>query len=107
MGIKSLGEVLIEFCATVPRFIGCFDSTPCVANEISYFTEGEDIMFNISVGYIPGEPSGMQQSIQFVRLETALVLANCLYTALDSCIMNPDLPSVIFVANSVAAEVWF
>ena len=91
----------------MPRFIGCLDSMPCVANEISYFTEGEDIRFNISVGYTPGGLRGMKQSIQFIRLETALVLANCLYTALDSCIMNPDLPSVIFVANSVAAEVWF
>ena len=111
MGIKSLGEVLIEFCAAVPRFIGCFDSTPCVANEISYFTEGEDIRFNISVGYIPGGPSGMQQSIRFVTLqETDLVLANCLDTDLDSCIVNPALSSLLqerFMVRRDESDPWF
>ena len=94
----------------MPRFIGCFDSTPCVADEVSYFTEGDDVRFNISVGYIPGGPSGMQQSIRLVRLEADSILMKCLNNALGSCLVNPTLlpelrERLIFSRNE--SDPWF
>ena len=79
----------------MPRFIGCFDDhTPCISDEVHRFTEGESIRFNISVGYIPGGPSGMEQDIRLVGIgnENA-TLVNCLNSNLGSCIVNPKLPS--------------
>ena len=79
-------------CAATPRFVGCFDAPPCIADEVSYFTEGDNVRFNISVGYIPGGLSGQQQDVRLVSLlRGPTTLVNCINTVLNSCLVNPTL----------------
>lgn len=50
-------------------------------------------MFNISVEYTPGGPSGEQQDIRLVSLVKEITLASCLSSGdLSSCLVNPNLP---------------
>ena len=95
----------------MPRFIGCFDDQiPCIADEVKYFTEGESIKFNISVGYVPGGPSEMKQAIRLVGLGDHPTLVNCLKSDLGSCIVNPLLPSDLknrIVFSRDESDPWF
>ena len=99
------------FCTAVPRFIGCFDAaTPCIDDEVKHFNEGESIRFNISVGYIPGGPSGMEQDVRLVSLRADSLLVNCLNSDLGSCIVNPTLPSDVqerLTFSRDASDPWF
>ena len=97
--------------AAVPMFIGCFDATtPCIDDEVNHFTEGESIRFNVSVGYIPGGPSGMEQDIKLVSLRADSLLVNCLNSDLGSCIVNPTLPSDLIDRLTISRDAfdpWF
>ena len=74
----------------MPRFIGCFDDAPCEADEVQYLAEGGNLRFNISVGYIPGGPSGQQQELRLVSLLlSGTTLLKCLNNNLSSCVKNP------------------
>ena len=83
----------------MPRFVGCLDiaaDAPCVADEIQYFGEGDNIRFNISVDYIAGGPIGEQQNLRLVGLSRdSNVLINCLNEDLSSCTVRPNLPQAM------------
>ena len=77
----------------MPRFVGCFDDSPCMADETQFLSEGDNIRFSISVDYIPGGPLGMNQNLRLVSLLKDSILVNCLNSNLGDCVINPTLPA--------------
>ena len=94
----------------MPRFIGCFDDeAPCIAGEVNYFNEGDNITFNISVDYTDGGPSGMRQEIKLVHLGVDPVLVK-LKSNFGPCIVNRNLPSNVkdrIAFRRIESNSWF